>query len=87
MTIRSLHQEDQWRSNFSGSLVFYVLRRHTNKMAGKGFNVFNECASRCVHMSPQGEDCISSSGGSSKMHTSGRTVHRDCQLKQMKVAV
>ena len=56
-------------------------------MAGKGFNVFDECASRCAYMSPQGEDCISSSGGSCKMHTSGSTVHRDCQLKQMKVAV
>ena len=38
--------------------------RHTNIMTGKGFNVFNECASRCARLSPQ-EGCTSSSLGDS----------------------
>ena len=42
-------------------LQFYVLPRHTNIMTDKGLNPFDECASRCVHLSPQEEECISCS--------------------------
>ena len=31
---------------------FYVLPRHINVMIDKVFNLFDECASRCVHLSP-----------------------------------
>ena len=37
------------------SCFFYVLPRHTNIMAGKGVNLFDECAVRRVHL------CTSSS--------------------------
>ena len=37
-------------------LFFHVLPRHTNIMTGKGFNVFDECASRCVYLFPQEEE-------------------------------
>ena len=38
-------------------------------MTGRGFNVFDECASRCVYLFPQEEDCTSSSWWDSKMDT------------------
>ena len=31
---------------FSCSLVFCVLPRHTNKLPDKGFNIFDECGAR-----------------------------------------
>ena len=34
------------------AVLFYVLLRHTNIMAEKGFNLFYECAARCVHLCP-----------------------------------
>ena len=34
--------------------VFYVLPTHTNIMTDKGFNLFDECAARCVHLFPEG---------------------------------
>ena len=40
-------------------LFFYILPRHTNIMTGKGLNLFDECAARCVHLS-QEEECTSS---------------------------
>ena len=40
-------------------------------MTGRGFNVFDECASRCVYLFPQEEDCTSSSWWDSKMYTFG----------------
>ena len=40
-------------------------------MTDKGFNLFDKCGSRCIHLSPQEEECISSSRGDSKMYTSG----------------
>ena len=40
-------------------------------MTGKGSNVFQECVSSCVHLSPQEEERTSSSRGDSKMCTSG----------------
>ena len=52
-------------------LAFYVLPMHTTMMSDKGFNLFHECAARCVHLLPQEEECTSSSRGDSKMYTSG----------------
>ena len=43
-------------------------------MIDKGFNLFDECAARCVHLSPQEEECTSSSGGDSKIYKSGSSV-------------
>ena len=40
---------------------FCVLPRHTNTMAGKEFNLFDECAARCVHLFLQEELCTLSS--------------------------
>ena len=34
-------------------LFFYVIPRHTNIMIDKVFNLFDEPASTCVHLSPQ----------------------------------
>ena len=34
---------------------FYVLLRHTNVMIDKVFNLFDECAPRCINLSPQEE--------------------------------
>ena len=59
------------KRQFILSLVFYLLRRHINILTGKGFNVLNEYASRCVRLSPQEEGCTSSSWGDCKMCTSG----------------
>ena len=39
-------------------------------MTDKGFNLFDECAARCVHLFPLEEECTSSSWGDSKMYTS-----------------
>ena len=39
-------------------------------MTDKGFNLFDECAARCVHLFRQEEECTSSRGDS-KMYTSG----------------
>ena len=43
-------------------------------MTDKGFNLFDECAARCVHLFPQEEECeeecTSSSWGDSEMYTS-----------------
>ena len=40
---------------------FCVLLMYTNIMTDKGFNLFDECAARCVHLFPQEEECTSSS--------------------------
>ena len=37
-------------------LLFYVIPRHTNIMIDKVFNLFDESASTCVHLSPQEKD-------------------------------
>ena len=36
----------------------------TNLMAYKGFNFFDECAARCVHLFPQKEECTPFSSAS-----------------------
>ena len=38
-------------------------------MTGNEFNVFDEYASRCVHLSPQEEECTYSSWPDRKMYT------------------
>ena len=52
------------------SCFFYVLPKYANIMTDKGFNLFYECAVRCAHLSPQEEECTSSSWWESKMYTS-----------------
>ena len=37
-----------------------TLPRHTNIMVDEGFNIFDECAARCVHLYAQEEDYTSS---------------------------
>ena len=32
--------------------------RHSNMMTGKAFNVSDECASRCVHLSPYEDEYV-----------------------------
>ena len=48
-------------------------------MTNKGFNVFDEC----VHLSPQEEECISSSWGDSKMYTSGSIANSQRMLTEI----
>ena len=54
-------------------------------MTDKGFNIFDECATRCVHLFPEGEECTSSSWGESKMHTSsiiGNSQRMQTEIKE-----
>ena len=37
--------------------VFYVLPRHANIITDKGFDRFYECASKCVYLFPEEEEC------------------------------
>ena len=53
-------------------------------MIDKVFNLFDECASRCVHLSPQEEECTSSSWGDSKMYTSGSIASSQRMLTEIK---
>ena len=52
-------------------------------MTDKGSNLFDECASRCVHMSPREEECTSSSRGDSKMYTSGSIASSQRMLTEI----
>ena len=65
------------------SCFFYVLPRHTNKMTDKGFSLFDECASRCVNLPLQEEECTSS-WGNSKMYTSGSIASSQRVLTEIK---
>ena len=40
-------------------------------MADKGLSLFDEYAAKCAHLSPQDEECTSSSWGNSKTYTPG----------------
>ena len=40
-------------------------------MTNKEFNLFDECASRCVNLSPQEKESTSSSWRDNKVYTSG----------------
>ena len=82
-TIKSIHQENQWRNSSSCSLVFCVLPRHTNIITEKGFNLFYEYATRCVHLFPQEELCTSFSWGDSKMYTSSSLANSQRMLTKI----
>ena len=49
-------------------------------MLDKGFHLFDECATRCVHLSTQEEECTSSSWGTSKMYTSASITNSQRML-------
>ena len=53
-------------------------------MTDKGFNLSDGSTSRCVHLSPQEEECISSSRGDSKMYTSGSIASSQRMLTEIK---
>ena len=42
------------------SCLFCALRMHTSVMTDEVFNLFDECAARCVHLFRQEEECTSS---------------------------
>ena len=62
---------------------FYLLPWHTNKITDEGFNLFDECAARCVHLFPQEEECTSSSWGNSKMYTSSSMANSQRMLTEI----
>ena len=53
-------------------------------MTDKGFNLFDECTARCVHLFPQEEEHTSSFWVNSKMHTSGSTANSQRMLTEVK---
>ena len=53
-------------------------------MTHKGFNIFDECAARCVHLFPQEEECTSSSWEDSKMYTSDSIANSQRMLTKIK---
>ena len=55
----------------------------TNMMTGKGFNLFDEYAARCAHLSPQEEECTCFSWGDIKMYTSGSTANSQRMLTEI----
>ena len=61
------------------ALCFYVLPRHTNIIADKGFNIFDECAARLSTSVPS----TSSSWGDSKMYTSGSIANSQRMLTEI----
>ena len=58
---KSILGEPMTKQSVLQSCFFCVLPRHTNIIIDKGFDLFNECAARCVHLFPQEEECTSSS--------------------------
>ena len=52
-------------------------------MAGKGFNLFYDCAARYVHLSPQEEEYTSFSWDVSKICTSGSTDNSQRMLTKV----
>ena len=63
---------------------FYVLPRHTNLIWDKGFILFDECASRCVNLSPPDQECTSSTWWNTKMYTSGTIASSPRILTEIK---
>ena len=53
-------------------------------MIDKGFNLLDECGSRCAHLSPQEEECTTSFLGDSKMYTSDRIASSQRILTEIK---
>ena len=52
-------------------------------MTDKGFNLFDECPSRCVNLFPQEEEYTSCSWGNSKMYTSGSIENSQMMLTEI----
>ena len=52
-------------------------------MTDRGFNLFDECAARCVHLRPKEEEYTSSSWGDSKMYTSGSIENSQRMLTEI----
>ena len=52
-------------------------------MSNKGFNLFDECAVRGVHLSAQEEQCTSSSCGDSKMYIFGSIANSQRMLTEI----
>lgn len=48
---------------------------HSNIMADKGLNLFDEWSTECEHLSPHEEECSSSSWGDSKMYKTDTIVN------------
>ena len=76
-----------WRTNdevavLQSCLLQDALPRHTNIIADKGFNIFNECAARCVNLSPQEEERSYSSWRNSKMYASGSIANLQRMLTE-----
>ena len=66
------------------SLVFLdVLPKNTNKMSGKRFNLFDECATRLARLSSQEEGCTSSHWRDSKIYTSGSIENSQTILNEI----
>ena len=64
--------------------LFCVLPMHTNIVTDKGFNLFDECAARCVHLLyPLEEECTSSTWGDRKMYTSGSRANLQRMLTEI----
>ena len=52
-------------------------------MTDQGCNLFDECSARCVYLSPQEEECTSSSWGDSKMFRSGSIANSKRMLTEI----
>ena len=61
----------------------YYLGIYTNIMIDKVFDLFDDCASRCVHLSPEKEECTYSFWGDSKMYTSGSIASSQRMLSEI----
>ena len=64
-------------------LFFNVLSRHASIMTNKGFNLFDDCAVRCVHLFPEEEEYTFSSWGDSKTYTSGGIAYSQRMLTEI----
>ena len=51
-------------------------------MKNKGFNLFDECAARCLHLPFKKEECTSFSLGDNKMYTTGSIASSQRMLTQ-----
>ena len=58
------------------SCFFYLLPRHTNVMTDNGFNIFYECAARCVHLPPQKEGAPLLEGTLKCTHLAAYQIYR-----------
>ena len=52
-------------------------------MTDKVFDIFDECAARCLHLFPKEEECTSSFWGESKMYTSRSITNPQTMLTEI----